>query len=315
MQGAGLGTAYLPLWWTVGGALALAASTRLPEHTRALVLYAGWLPGMILTLQAGDAMMSTFVPIAGRLPLGFPMDPLAAVLAALPVAAGAVLGVAPMQEEKRLGLPTAAITALGVCLLAVLVLRFPYTPERPKRLWMEHHQKEDGGELLLSSWDFPDPSTAFAAFPPSLSRVPNTGSRVRYAMPLPRAELPPPPRLEVIDSSFDVASGLRTLKLRLDAGASYRVLMNVPRAALEGWSLSETLPKLDDGDEEYVIAVIAPPPEGWEVTLRLRGPEPVPFELKGNLLLRTREIESALSRLPDWASANVRVTTSAAFRL
>ncbi|WP_143101610.1 M28 family metallopeptidase [Stigmatella aurantiaca] len=315
MQLLGLGTAYLALWWTVGGALGLiAASFAASPRARRMALYAGWLPGLLLTVQMGRSLLELFVPVAGHLRLGVPLDPMVALLVALPVAFASVLGLAPLQEHARLGPSAAALATVGMAFLAVLILRFPYTHERPKRLWLEHRIQEGRSELLFSSWDFPDPRAALSGQPGPLqvaARMP--GFRGGYAAPVPPADLPAP-QVEVLESHYDETTALRTVRLRLHPGAAYLGRVRIPRAALVGWSLPSPLPPLAPEDTAYVLDVLSPPEGRYELSLRLRGREKVPVDVQTFFAEWTPPLEAARSRLPAWTTANLRVSTYATIR-
>lgn len=310
-QAAGIGTGYLALWWVIGGALGLAAAASVPSRFRALVLYAGWAAGMLLTLDAGSSLLDLFIPVAGRLPLPFPADPLIALIAALPVAAGAVLGLAPVLEGERLGVPMAVSTLVGALLLGAIAARAPYTPERPKRMWLEHRQGEAGAQLLFSSWDHPDARSALSAFSDLRPVQGLSGHRLRYGRPAAPLELPAP-RVEVLESRFDEATASRTVRLRFPAGSAYLSRVTIPEGVLQGWSLSEELPRSDGA---RVLELLGAPDSGWEISLRLAGREPVALELEDYFTARSPEIEEALSRMPPWTTTNVRVSTYATVRL
>ncbi|WP_194863036.1 M28 family metallopeptidase [Myxococcus sp. AB036A] len=316
LQLLGLGTAYLALWWTLGGALGLIAATFLASpRARMMALYVGWVPGLLLTVQMGRSLLELFVPVAGHLRLGVPLDPLVALLAALPVALATVLGLAPVQEQSRFGPSTTAFATVSVAFLAALLLRFPYTPERPKRLWLEHRLQEGRSEVHYSSWDFPDPRAALSGQPGPLqaaARMP--GFRGGYTAPVPPADLPAP-QVEVLESQDDGTTALRTVRLRLQLGAAYLGRVRIPRAALAGWSLPAPLPPLAPEDSVYVLDVLAPPGGHYEVSLHLRGQEEVPVDVQAFFAEWTPPLEEARSRLPAWTTANLRVSTYATIRL
>ncbi|WP_164018689.1 M28 family peptidase [Pyxidicoccus trucidator] len=310
-QAAGLGTAYLALGWVLGGALGLAAAASVPPRLRALVLYAGWAAGMLLTLNASSALLDLFIPVAGRLPLPFPADPLIALIAALPVAAGALLGLAPVLEGERLGVPLAASALGGALLLGAIASSAPYTPEHPKRMWLEHRQSDAGTQLLFSSWDHPDARGALSAFGDLRSVQGLPGARLRYGRPASSLELLEP-RVEVLESRFDEATASRTVRLRFPAGADYLSRVTIPAGVLRGWSLSEELPPSDGAQ---VLELLGAPDAGWEISLRLAGQEPVPLEFEDYFSARSPEVDAVLSRMPPWTTTNVRFSTHATLKL
>ncbi|WP_158501535.1 M28 family metallopeptidase [Vitiosangium sp. GDMCC 1.1324] len=316
MQLLGLGTAYLPLWWTVGGALGLiAASASASPRARLAALYGGWLPGLVLTVQLGRSLLELFIPVAGHLRLGVPLEPLVALLVALPVASASVLGLAPQQESARFGPSIAAFATVGVAFLVALILHFPYTPERPKRLWLEHRQQEGQSKLLFSSWDFPDPLAALSGQPEQLhatARMP--GFRGGYEAPTPPAALPAP-RLEVLESHYDETTALRTVRLRLESGKAYLVRLRIPKTTLAGWSLPAPLPPLDPDDTDYVLDVLPSSEGSRELTLLLKEREEVPVDVQAFFAEWPPPLEEARSRLPAWTTANLRVSTYTTLRL
>jgi hypothetical protein len=189
------------------------------------------------------------------------------------------------------------------------VLHPPYTPERPKRLWVEHHQGADNSELLLSSWDFPDPLGTLSALPGTPRPAPRRSGSRTYSLPVPPAKLPVP-EVEVLEVRADEAQASRTVRLRVKtAPSAYRLNVKIPRERLVSWSLSDPLPTLAPRDSAYLIKVVAPPSTGWEVSLRLTGQAPVELLVEQFFLDPTPALEEALPRLPAWTTSNVRTST------
>ncbi|HYH80395.1 MAG TPA: M28 family metallopeptidase, partial [Longimicrobium sp.] len=83
---AGVGAAYLALWWVLPAAAALLLAAVLPRR-RAGWFIAALVPGALVTAEAGVLLVGFFVPLAGRMGSSSPLDPLIAVLVAAPLLA------------------------------------------------------------------------------------------------------------------------------------------------------------------------------------------------------------------------------------
>jgi hypothetical protein len=127
----GVGSGYLALWWVVGA----TAAVRLAAHGRlATAVVVGAAFPALLTIQAADALIATFVPIAGR--MGGPLEHIIAFIAALPIAFGLLLPAAFVAAAPprwgRGALWLAVLGGVAGCIAVASV--FPYTAERAKRV-------------------------------------------------------------------------------------------------------------------------------------------------------------------------------------
>lgn len=307
-----VGIGYLALWWVGPSALALGLGYVLPRLRLWL-----WLAGMFLGaagfIQLAVGMVPAIIGLSGQVPLPPPADVKLAVLLWLLVVFPVALGGMPMIHEA--GQLRRALALCGVITLigsAATALRFPYSAARPKRIMATHAEKDGQSALLLMSTDYLPLAPALAALPEvqpvaAEESWPNSllppGWLPPYSHKLPaRALAISPPRLEVLGSNQDAASGIRTVKLRLHA-SGWLTNLDIPRQALAGWSLGEPLPQPLEGQSLITASFFAPSPEGQELTLQLRGAGAV------EVLLRqvhapgtTPELLELRRRLPDWTT-------------
>ena len=310
----GIGLGYLALWWVVPSSLALLSGLRWPQWRWQL-----WLGSVAIGLLGFVQLVVQLVPPLAALSGMFPLPPtgdvkLALVLwlfVVLPLSVGGLASVHRAGQLRLALLVMLAVTGTGMVGTA---LHSPYSAARPKRLLLTHAQQDGQAALLLMSFDVVPLSRALASIPeaqplPAGEDWPNSllppGFLPPYShkLPAPLLEVPPP-RLEVLARSEDVQSGTRTVKLRLYA-TGWMTSLDIPAQALAGWSLGEPLPPPGEGQPMITAVFYAPSPSGQEVTLRLRGAAPVPYQLRQNHAPgQTPALRDLRRRLPDWTTVN-----------
>jgi hypothetical protein len=267
---------------------------------------ASHLPGFVgLTGQAG-AFGSVLIP-----PLDFNMGALVWVMVVFPIAPSALVVAHRTRKLKPALLVCTAVVLLGVMFTAA---RSPYNQQRVKRILATHLEHNGETALVMSPMD-DTPLTAAVAGIPEAQRIPKgqswpgsylPGVPAPYDYRLPASKLTtPPPRVEVLEN-ID-AQGVRTVKLRLFAGgelaAPQRRLLNViiPHRNLVGWSLGE-VPRPVQGEAVYAV-FFAPSTAGEDLTLQLRGQEPIAIEVyEVHAPGLTKELLDLKKRAPLWTN-------------
>ncbi|MFY0528780.1 M28 family peptidase [Archangium gephyra] len=266
----GLGVSYLPAFWSLGAALGFLSVLLVPRwQGAALVL--SFLPGALLSAQACSLLLSLFIPMTGHLYAAVPLDAVLALLVALPVAAGASLGTLALPWESWRWKGTGPLLALGLAGALALALVPPATAERPRRLRAVLRDTPEGRHLSLFSLD----GLGLGDAVPGLTPAQRVEAEVRRT-PL-ETDVLEGPRLEVLRRTE--SDGAREVSVRIHAPAQSEVRLEVPVSALIGWSLGDTLPRTQEGMSTYRAFAFEVPARGWEVTLRLRGSEPIPVRV------------------------------------
>lgn len=314
-----VGLGYLALWWVGPSALALWGGIAWPRARWSLFLVSVVL-GMLGFVQLAVHMVPPLIALSGMFPGPPPAElRIAAFLwfsCSLPLA---LCGFAELHRGVPLRRAIAACAGLAGLGVLLTVLLPSYTAARPKRVLATHAQHGDRAALLLLSMDSQplDPALtdlADAQPLPASERWPNAllppGWLPPYshALPAPPLTAPPvaipPPRLEVLSRTEDAQAGTRTLKLRLHA-SGWMTSVDIPRAALAGWSLGESIPEPSEGMTAVTAAFYAPSPAGQEFTLQLRGPAPVEITVRQNHAPgQTPALTELRRRLPAWVTIN-----------
>jgi hypothetical protein len=299
---AGLGTGYVPLWWTLAGALGLLVWTFAPRAWWAALLVA-WVVPALLTAQVQIVLLKLFTPVAGRLPVGIAFDPVIALLVALPTVWLAATGAAALHRAGRLRLASGVLAAAGVVGVVALALSHPYSAERPKRLAVQQMVTDTSSTISVSGDDWLSPGMALAGVPGPRFAPRGQG----FVRP---AERPPFPEMPATATAEGAAAGgERTVRLRIAPGRQYAVNVRIPAARLAGWSFSQSLPTMlpqmptRPGQVPMVVLRAYGNPEGWDGTLRIRGAEPVEAEVVENYSPGSSPaIDQLLGQLPDWTT-------------
>lgn len=296
----GLGTAYIPLWWTLAGAAGLLVWTFAPRAGWAAFLVA-WVAPALLTAQVQTVLLKLFAPVAGRFPAAVSFDPVIALLVALPTVWLAATGAAALHRAGRLRVAAGALAAAGVLGAVVLAAAHPYSPDRPKRLGIQQIVTDTSSTLTVSAADWLGPEAALAGVqgPRFAPRGPG------LVRPAERAAFP---ASSVAAAPEGEAGGEeRTVRLSIAPGSWYAVNVRVPADRLAGWSFGDTLPhtppQAPAPARVYTIRAYGSP-QGWDGTLRIRGAEPLEAEVvevysPGS----SADIDRLVEQLPDWATA------------
>lgn len=156
----GVGSAYLPLWWCAGSAIALLASLHLRGIRRWVVTLASMAMAAIVTAQAADLLLTSLVPLTGTLGAEAPAEILIAAVTALVLVPFALLLAPVMQASPSLRRVAAGTAVLVLAALGLVAGSFPYTAERPKRVYVDVHA---GGEARARvAVEVTDPGPALA---------------------------------------------------------------------------------------------------------------------------------------------------------
>ncbi|HEX6058074.1 MAG TPA: M28 family metallopeptidase [Gemmatimonadaceae bacterium] len=305
---AGIGSAYVLLWLVGPAAAVLAVAAWLPARAQgadAVLAAAAALPGALLSLQLLVLLLRLFVPIAGRFPTTIPFDlPIAGIVALL-TALVATVPLALVHAVGRFGAAAAVSAALGLGGLAALAVVDPYDAEHPQRIQLVHRTDADGDRIELAGWDWPGIGGATGAL--EGARADEPGSRPDgVRLPAPPVPFPPPSLVRV--AATPLAGVTRTVTLRVsreDDVYLHRLLL--PAARIAGWSLG-ALPAAS-GDR-IALDLLNAPPEGWTVTLELRGADPVPLELAAWRATTTPAAARVIERLPAWTTATAQAVVT-----
>jgi hypothetical protein len=312
MAWAGLGSSYVALWWCVGGAAGLLVATLRPAW-RAGALLLGSLPGTLVLLQLGVMLVEMAIPLSGRLMLPIAFDPVIALLVSLMAVGCCTAGVVALHRARGLGWGVGAAAVTALLGLGATTLRFPYSPERPKRLEVVHEQPADRpARVWLKGFDSPDLGEVVAALPSAeWTRDRGASWFQAYQRPAPALELPAP-RLQVLSSEPE--QGGRKVRLRVEAPHALEFTLKLPQERLAGWEYSEPLPPSREAGQA-LFNVHASGEAGWEITLRLRGESPVEVECEASMPASTPVLEELRAQLPPWTTASLSATRSLRTRL
>lgn len=315
-----VGAGYIALLWVLPSSAALLLGLLAPQWRWAL-----WLASLGIGSISAIALGSNipgFVGLAGQSggigpaiipPLDFNLGVLVWLMIVFPIAPCALVVAHRATKIRPAILVCVAITLVGVVLTAT---RSPYDTRRVKRIIASHVEHNGETALLLSTMDDTSLRVAVAAAGladaqpiPKGQIWPGSyfpGLPAPYEYRLPAARLTsPPPRIEILQKSE--AQGVRTVKLRIFAGgelqAPQRRLLNViiPHKNLVGWSLGD-IPRPESGDVVYAV-YSAPSTDGEDLTLQLRGPEPVEIEVyEVHAAGMTKELLDLKQKAPAWTN-------------
>lgn len=322
----GVGAGYLALHWVWAPAVAMIAGLTLSgvagaSRLRAVLLFAGVLPGAVVTIELGVLFLTYFLPITGIIAAPQPFDPVVAALVGIVAAAVGVSACAVIHGIRAGGFGRAALACVAVSIVGVVAtaVHDPYTVERPKRLRLAHVLVDDAtgsagrreSALLLGSGDaLPLGAVlgAVADFQP-----------VHRAWPAPEAWLPPPshefpaaapmlkgPELQLLQESYDASNDRRELRIRVAApGAQMR--LGIPVERLVAWSLGAPPEAVLAQHGQRWIHLEGLGDEGAELSLTVRGRAPLPLELRAVAREPGRDavVEAVVRRLPPWTTTTV----------
>ncbi len=329
-----LSVTHLALGWTL--ALSLAMHGRLllgPARARlGLALGAGLtvIPAAVYA-QTCIALLLGMVPRTGFIPAPFALDPVLAVVVAVLIVplATVALQVARTPAELRNG--AIALAVLSVLGLVLLGAGPTYTPDRPRRILLEHVDSGDGARLVYRALDFPPLLSAISAGtrgagPREVRAIGRDSSAaLGWARGLlsfeTRADASglSPVALSSVSSTRSITYGLdasraadtRSVTFTLRYTGETHSRLRIARDRLLGWSLSESLPVLPVDESEYTVDVMGLDARGRELTLQLRGSEPITVHTARFYAEPSAALREANARLPAEIHAISIVTRTA----
>lgn len=299
---AGIGSAYIALWWVLGLAAGLIATALARGRVWWLWLLLGVLPAALLTLQIAVLLAMLFVPVFGRLPTGIAPDLILAVLIALPATALA-LSLAPVVHRAgALGRTSLGAAMLAVALMVVSLMQERYSERRPQRLVIMHVQRDTAASLRVHGMDYVTPERALARAP-AMRPVPEQGSRpLAFALAAGPTGFPMP-RLELLEERRDTAQGTRTLTFRARPEGASRLRILGPFDRVAGWSIPAELPS-EAWEGRYTrLDYVAPPDSGIRFSLLVRGNERIRIHIEAQRFSTTPAAAQLLRVLPPWTDA------------
>ncbi|HLK92365.1 MAG TPA: M20/M25/M40 family metallo-hydrolase [Polyangia bacterium] len=307
-----VGAGYLALHWVWAGAAGMIGSLLFPRARRALAL-ASVVPGATVTIELAVLFLGYFIPISGIIPAPQPFDLPIAVLAG--GVAAVVFVMASVAVQHAGDLRGAALVCAGVTIvgLAMTATRFPYTPERPKRVLLAHvAQNEAWGlersALLVRSGDALELGSVLAALPGFVAARPGWPAFETWLPPFTheRPAGPPalaPPRVDLLADAYDATTDERTVRLRVSApGAQLR--LGIPSQRLLAWSLGAPPDQALELHGQRLVHLEGLGPEGAELSLTVRGRAPLPIGLRANARGHARDeaLSETIRRLPSWTT-------------
>jgi hypothetical protein len=288
----GIASAYLALWWILPSAIAFAVVIARPRAWP-IAWTLGVAPGLMVLAEPLSLFGRLLVPQSWSLG-GAGFDLVLAGAIALPLALAAPSLLVPMHRT-RIGPPTLALGALALVALTALALRFPYSPERPMRVYAAHVDRELGilgiGAVDLSSYlpEFHRPSKdAIDVLPGSAAELQRTVTSSGAIAPA----------FEIIQDEPDTTAHVRAVTVHLRAPGASEIDLFIPKDRLAGWSLGE-LPPLPPDAHRRVLFFFGR--DEWTFTLRVRGDGSVPISAHAVYPERkTAELTALQRQLPAW---------------
>jgi peptidase M28-like protein/ER metallopeptidase-like protein len=273
----GTGAAYLPLWWCFGATVAMLGSG-LRGSLRLTVTLAGFAMAALTTAQAAQLLLTSLVPLSGALGPGAPVEVVLAAVTAVVLAPFAVV-LAPLIQASPLRRVAAGVAPSVLVAIGLVAFSFPYTVERPKRMYVEVHT--NGQTAPRPVFEFIDPGPR-----PEVTTVPIERRRSEHM-----------PAIEVAPSASRPA-GSSAVDVQLVATGAYLV-----DVYLEGDSSSWSLATGTDG-ARHVIWVGTAEPLRFRVD-RTPG-APVRVRIKAYYLGSEVALDQVREQLPSWALPDVQ---------
>ncbi len=296
---AGLGSAYLCLWWTAGAAVTVRC-----VHRPRVALLLGWTFPALLTAQAGDALLANFAAVAGRLPLT--CDALIALLVAVPVALAALLPCALLvaHPPRRPRLVAAGLVVAVLAGAIALASVAPYTAERPKRVLARILGGADGDVVSQLG---------------ALDGLPLTDRRARVEDPLAGVEtlaLPADAIFGIVGTAEPAAAGpgaARRVHARLEPRGATIVSLILPREVVRVVVGDEVAwPRADApaGPADHVLSFVAPPAAGLDVFVDVAVDAPVQVHVVSRRSDVPDALRERLALLPAWVALTTELRTT-----
>lgn len=273
-----IAAAYMLLWWTVATAAALHMALAYERRARlaAALLLA---PAAVLSTQTGLSLFLAMTPRTGHIPAPFSLDPalfgfVALIVTPLVIAASALAS----REDRppsnnRMAALAAALTIVG---LVASRAGSTFTPERPRRILVEHRELDgEPPTIEYRALDFPPLAPSLPAGEDGASVI-SRGRADSVVLPWARglesygARAAPsgfaPPDITV-ESSEALADGLHRTRFRVRAGAEHLDRLVFARGDIVRWTLGVPPP----ADRESTVDLFAIEPEGRVVEVVTRG--------------------------------------------
>jgi hypothetical protein len=276
----GMGSAYLPLWWCACSAFTLVASTHLDGARRWIVTLAGMSLAAATTVQASDLILTSMVPLTGMLGTDVPADLLIAAISALSVTPFALLVAPEFRPARSLRRTSAGFVGAMVVSSAIVVCSFPYTPERPKRAYVDVRAGGEGKPYVaVEAIDSgPDFAVKHAALDAPITR--------------------PMPTIELLKGTAPESSGPHPVEIRLKADGAY--LVDVQFDGPTGsWSMKE-----GRGSAKHFVWVGTHDPLTFRVE-KTSGAR-VNLHVKAYYVGSGVSVDHVLARLPRWSAPTVQ---------
>ena len=291
-----VGSTYLALAWLLPGSVGLLFAMRWPRRL-GLAVWGSSLPGLVLTLSATRVVLALFVPVSGRLALPVPFDLVLAALVAVPVLLLGANALVAWVRVDALGRIALGLTgALGVG-MAGLAFAFPYTPARPKRLWVVQQCEDKGCAVWMTGLDGRSLDDVVSGMPQA--RVaPPLGGRPRVTWATAALPMARPGVLQRVTPLAD-GSG-QQLDLEVASAEAFDIELRVSRAVLLGSALPPATATLSGS--ELTLRRIAPS-GSWRVRLLLKPGASGFVQVRHRFSMRTPELEAVRTSLPPWTSA------------
>jgi hypothetical protein len=284
-----LGSGYLLLWWCAGSAIALVASTHLSGARRWIVTLAGLTLAAVTTMQASEVVLTCMVPFTGILGREVPADRMIAAISALIVAPFA-LSVAPLMQAVPSPRRAGACAGGALIVMAGLVASsFPYTPERPKRAYVDVRNGGEGGAHAVVETIDSGPEIAVKD------------------VPLPDDIGWPMPAIEALPALPGEPAQRRVVEIRLNAPGAYQVDVRLGGRTI-AWRIGE---RTDERTHFVWVGTRDPLTLRVEVAPGASGSIHAKAFYPGSAV----SVENVLARLPRWSTATVQTVleTSATF--
>jgi hypothetical protein len=308
----GGGAGYLALWSVLPSAIGLALAIQWPR-LRPWCQALAFVPAAVLTLQMASLFVGMMPYAAGQIPVPISFDPIFAAVVALPAVSCLSVGMIAVCEADGIGRAAAGVAVVGLALLVVTALHFPYTAERPKRVAVLHGAEDDRASLYFGGSDSVDVRVALGKLtglePASgTQRAWAADASFRLAAPAPPMRAP---AVEVRSSSME--GGKRRVHVRVRSSGALALLLEIPRERLAGWSLTPELPRAVAGDRrtqgriDYVVRVQAPR-DVWEAWFDVVGDAAFPARLTAtNELADSDALRQAREQMPPWTEVSTEV--------
>ncbi|GIF62780.1 aminopeptidase [Asanoa ishikariensis] len=264
------GGAYLFTWPALIGVVALAAALRFTDAgspVRTLAGCAAAVPGMALLLP----VVLLLVPALG---IGLSAVPL--LFAAL--LAGVLLAVLePLPSRRLLTAATLALAVGAAATVGVSVVADGYSPAKPRPVSLGYVLETDSGTatwVSVGGQDQPGVGPLLTAGQISLAdRVPPIGQEPVNSGPAPLATLAPP-EVSPVAPPTDESDGVRSVRVKIQVPAgAYAVDVYTDTTILSATVAGAPLAAATD--TQWGFRYSAPPAEGFELTVRTRGPGPL----------------------------------------